>query len=171
MSKLKVFSGTLILFFALGIIMGCSTSGSYKMRDSIEGKTIKGAVVGLTVVPPNPDALSIAIQLRGLVATQLLGAGLFKTISDSSDKNADYDISIKLTNLREVSGVSRVMWGAMAGPNSVGGEVTVNDIKTGQTVRSFSFEGESASHPFSGKSDIKDAISRAAEEIINGLSK
>lgn len=170
-TELKLFSRTMILIFVFAIITGCSTTGNYKILNSMEGKTIKGTVVALTVTPRNSEGNSIATQLRGQVAAQLLGAGLFKSITDSSDQNADYSISIKVMDTREVSGFSRVMWGAMAGPNSVAGEVTVNDIKTGQTVKSFSFEAESASHPFSGKADIKDAVNRAAEEIINGLSK
>ena len=170
-TQTKNFSLTLVSIFVLGIVTGCSTTGSVTMHESsIAGKTIQGAVVALAVTPPNPDGNDVAIQLRGQVAAQLLGAGLFKSITGQGDQNADYKLDIKLTTIDEVSGVSRVLWGAMAGTNKIAGGVTVIDVKTGQTVRSFSFVGESAAHPFSGKSDIKDAINKAAEEIIKGLS-
>lgn len=168
--QIKTVSGTLVLIFILGIVTGCSTTGSLKMHESIYGKTIKAAVVALVVTPPNSNGNDVAIQLRGQVASHLLGAGIFKSIADQGDRDADYKISIKLTEIDEVSGVSRVMWGVLAGSNKIAGDVTVIDVKTGQIVRSFSFRGESAAHPFSGKSDIKDAINKAAEEIIKGLS-
>lgn len=168
--QIKTFSPTLVLIFILGVVTGCSTTGSFEMHEFIEGKTIKAAVVALIVAPPNSNGNDVAIQLRGQVATQLLGAGLFKSITDQGDQDADYKISIKLTKIYEVSGVSRVLWGILAGSNKITGDVTVIDVKTGQTVRSFSFHGESAAHPFSGKSDIKDAINKATEEIIKGLS-
>lgn len=168
--QIKTVSCTLVLIFILGIATGCSTTGSLEMHESIEGKTIRAAVVALIVTPPNSNGNDVAIQLRGQVAAHLLGAGLFKSIANQGDQDADYKISIKLTEIDEVSGASRVMWGPLAGSNKIAGDVTVIDVKTGQTVRSFSFRGESAAHPFSGKSDIKDAIDKAAEEIIKGLS-
>jgi hypothetical protein len=100
---------------------------------------------------------------------QLLGAGLSKSITDQGDPDADYEISIKLTKTYEVSGESRVFLGILAGSNKIAGDVTVIDLKTGQTVRSFSFRAKSAAHPASGKSDIRDAINKATEEVIKGL--
>ena len=91
-------------------------------------------------------------------------------ITDQDDQDAGYKILIKLNDIREVSGVSRVMWGVLSGNNKVAGDVAVINLLNGQTERSFSFIGESAAHPMSGKSDIKDAISIAAEKIIEGLS-
>ena len=161
---------TLVLIFILGMVTGCSTTGSLKIHESIEGRTLKGAVAALIVTHPNSNENDIAIRLRGQVATHLLGGGLFKSITHQGDQDADYKISIKLTEIDEVSGVSRVLWGVLAGSNKIAGDVTVIDVKTGQTARSFSFRGESALHPFSGKSDIKDAIEKASEEIIKGLS-
>lgn len=160
----------LVLTLILGIVTGCSTTGSLVMHESIEGRTVRAAVAALTVISPDSNGNDVAIQLRGQVAAHLLGAGLFKNISDQNDQTADFKISIKLTEITEVSGVSRVMWGALAGANKIAGDVTAIDVKTGQNIRAFSFRGESASHPFSGKSDIKDAINKAAEEIIKGLN-
>ncbi len=160
-------SWRLILILVLGIITGCSTTGSVTMHESsVPAKAIKGMAVALVVTPSGND---VVIPLRGQVAAQLLGAGLFRSITDESDPNADYKISINLTTIDEVSGVSRVLWGTLAGRNKIAGDVTVIDVRTGQKVRSFSFVGESAAHPFSGKSDIKDAINKAAEEVIKGL--
>ena len=168
--QIKTVSCMIVLLFILSIVTGCSTTGSLTIHKSVEGKTIKGTAVVLTVTPPNAKGNNVAIQLKGQVVIQLLGAGLFKSITGEGDQDANYNIFIKLTEINEVSGVSRVMWGAMAGSNKIAGDVTVIDVKSGQSVRSFSFRGESASHPFSGKSDIKDAINEASEEIIKGLS-
>ncbi len=100
---------------------------------------------------------------------ELLGAGLFKIIADPSDQQADYKISITITSIKEVSGAGRVLLGVLAGTNKIEGNVVVTDQKTSQTVRHFSFFGESASHPLSGKSDIRDAIDEAAKSILKGL--
>lgn len=172
MSRQKVV--TLLLVIGLMLVVGCSTSGSIRMHDSVGDKTIKGSTVSLIVFPnvseSNGNENDIAIKLRGQIAAQLLGAGLFKNIAGDGDQGIDHKITVKITEIREVSGVARVMWGAMAGNNKVAGEVTVINIKTGDDIRSFSYIGESAAHPFSGKSDIRDAIDRAAEEIVKGLS-
>lgn len=149
---------------------GCSPTGSFKMQKFIEGETIKAAVVALIVTPPNSNGNDVAIHLRGQVAAHLLGAGLFKSITEQGDQNADYKISIKLTTIYEVPYSSRYHFGVLAGSNKITGDVNVIDVKTGQTVRSFSFHGKSAAHPLSGKSDMKDAINKATEEIIKGLS-
>ncbi len=94
---------------------------------------------------------------------------MFSSITGPNGEGADCTITVRLTKVTEVSGVSRVMLGALAGRNEIDGAVTVVDAKTQQILRSFSFVGESAAHPFSGKSDIKDAEAKATDEIILGL--
>ena len=169
--QIKMLSFTLGLIFVLGIAAGCSTTGSLKMHESMEGKPIKGAVVALIISSPNANVNdNVVIKLWEQLTAHLLGRGLFKNVTGEADQQADYKITIKLTEINEVSGVARVVWGGLAGTNKIAGDVSVIDVKTGKTVRSFSFTGESASHPFSGKSDIRDAIDRATEEIIKGLS-
>ncbi len=158
------------LSFLLVIAVGCSTTGSLTMHDYFDGQKIKGTTAVLKINHPDHDGTNIARQLRGEVAAQLLGSGLFRSITDEDDQDASHKILIKLTDIREVSGVSRVMWGALSGNNKVAGDVVVINLMTGQTERSFSFIGESAAHPMSGKSDMKDAISKSAEKIIKGLS-
>lgn len=167
--KFNSFFSAMLVVSVVGLAAGCSTTGSLNMHEARQGHSIKGAVASLTTLAPDEKGNDTAIQLRGQVAAHLLGAGLFKSISNKGEKDSDYNIAIKLTEIDEVSGVSRVLLGVLAGSNKIAGDVTVTD-GTGQTVRSFSFLGESASHPFSGKSDIKDAINKSAEEIIKGLN-
>jgi Domain of unknown function (DUF4410) len=159
----------LIVALMLAILAGCSTEGQFAAKESPNRKAVVGKVAALNVEAPNSDAAAVASQLKGQVAAQLLGAGLFSSITGPSGEGADCTITVKLTKVGEVSGVSRVLFGVLAGRNRIEGEVTVTDAKTNQTLRSFSFVGESASHPFSGKSDIKDAEVKAAEEIMLGL--
>ena len=140
------------------------------MHESIEGKTVKATIAALTVTPSTSYGYEVELQLRWQVASQLREAGLFKSITEQGDQNADYTISIILTTIDEVPYQDRYIFGALAGSHKITGDVTVIDVKTGQTVRSFSFSGKSAAHPLSGKSDMEDAINKAAEEIIKGLS-
>ena len=132
-------------------LQGCSTEGNFATKDGANGKAVTGKIVALTVEPPNPDKASVAAQLRGQISEQLLGTGAFGSIAGLGGEGADCAITVKLTKVDEVSGVSRVMLGALAGRNAIEGVVTVTDPKTNQTLRSFSFTGASASHPFFGK--------------------
>ncbi|MFC1895497.1 DUF4410 domain-containing protein [Thermodesulfobacteriota bacterium] len=166
----KICSLMFVVIFILVMLTGCSTTGSLKINESVEGQTIKGAVVALIVTTPNSNRNEVAIHLREQVVKHLLGACLPKNITEQGDQNADYMIAIKLTTIHKVPYSSRYHCGVLAGSNKITGDVTVIDVKTGQTVRSFSFHGKSAAHPLSGKSDMKDAINKATEEIIKGLS-
>jgi hypothetical protein len=163
MGKSRGFNFALLM---LGFLAGCSTEGQLTTTAPSNGKVVAGKVAALNVEASDP---AIAAQVRGQVATQLLGTGMFTNITGPNGEGADCTITVKLTKVDQVSGVSRVMFGALAGRNEIDGLVTVTDAKTNQTLRSFSFTGESAAHPFSGKSDIKDAEEKAAEEIILGL--
>ena len=168
--KIKTIFRAVLIASTLAALTACSTTGTMTMNSQSQDSVIKGRGVALIVTAPHASESDIVIQLRGQVATQLLGAGLFQSITDPTGKEADYKIDIKLTKVDVVSGLSRVLWGAMAGSNKLAGNVTVIDARTGQVVRSFSFEGDSAANPLSGKADMKDAIDAASEEIIKGLS-
>jgi len=106
----------IVLFCILGVMSGCSTSGSLNVHESVTDEPIQGKTVDLKVVPSNAAWNQVAFRLKGAVLTQLLGAGLFKEVSD---EDANYKITIKLTEVREVSGVSRVMLGVFAGSNQI----------------------------------------------------
>lgn len=167
----KTFFLTVVLAVGVSMITACGTSGSFTIHHSSTEEVItQGSVVDLIVTPPNSDGTSVAIQLRGHVAAQLLGAGLFKSIANPGG-DADYKITVVLTEIDDVSGTSRVLWGLLAGSNIIEGVVKILNNKSGQMVRSFSFHAESASHPNSGKADMSDAIAKAAEEIIKGLEQ
>ena len=163
MGKSRGFNFALLM---LAILAGCSTEGQLTTTAPSNGKIVAGKVAALNVEASDP---AVAAQLRGQVATQLLGTGMFSNIIGPNGEGADCTITVKLTKVDQVSGVTRVLFGALAGRNEIDGQVTVTDAKTNQVLRSFSFTGESAAHPFSGKSDIKDAEEKAAEEIILGL--
>ena len=160
--------GFIFALSTLAIFAGCSTEGQLTTTVPSNGKAVVGRVAALNVEASDP---AVAAKVRGEVATQLLGTGLFSSISGPYGEGADCTITVKLTKVDQVSGFSRVMFGALAGRNEIDGLVTVTDAKTNQILRSFSFTGESAAHPFSGKSDIKDAEEKAAEEIILGLKQ
>ena len=167
----KLSSITLVLIFILGLLTGCSPTGSFKIHESIEDVEVKGIIAALTVTPSTPSGYEVALQLKGQVASKLREEGLFKSITEQSDKNADYKISIILTTIDEVPYQDRYCFGFLAGSDKIAGDVIVIDVKTGQTVRSFSFSGQSSAYySLSGKIFMDEAIHKAAEEIIKGLS-
>lgn len=168
--KINTIFRAALLASTLGVLTACSTTGTMTMNGSTQDSVINGKNVALTVTAPEASESDIVSKLRGQVATQLIGSGMFKSITDPTGEDAYYKLDIKLTKVEEVSGVSRVLLGTLAGSNKLAGIVTITNARTGQVVRSFSFEGDSASHPFSGKSNMRDAIDVATEEIIKGLS-
>ncbi len=168
-TRAKTISATIGLVLTIMLLGGCSTTGELKMQESVKDKAVRGEAVFLQVTAVNPGDNNTAIQLKGQLASYLLGAGFFNKIARAKDEHADYTITVNLTEIESVSGVARVMLGVFAGRNKVAGDVTVVDAQSQQTVRAFSFSGESAAHPFSGKSDLSDAINKAVEEIAKGL--
>ena len=141
------------------------------MHESIEGKTIKAAIVALSVTSSTPSGYEVALQLKSEVASQLCEAGLIKSVTEQGDQNTDYKISIILTTIDEVPYQDRYHFGFLAGSDKITGDVTVIEVKTAQTVRSFSFSSKSAAYySLSGKIFMDEAIHKAAEGIIKGLS-
>jgi Domain of unknown function (DUF4410) len=169
-ARIKISSITLVLIFVLGLLAGCSPTGSFKIHESIEEVTVKATIAALTVTSSTPSGYEVTLQLRWEVASQLREAGLFKSITGQGDQNADYKISIILTTIDEVPYQDRYHFGFLAGSDKIAGDVIVIDVKTGQIVRSFSFSSKSAVYySLSGKIFMDEAIHKAAEEIVKGL--
>ena len=157
---------------ALGLLSGCNPTGSFKIHESIAGNTMKAAIATLSVTSSVVTGYEEAIQLRWELASQLREAGLFKSITEQSDKNADYNISIVLTTVDEVPHQDRYIFGFLAGTDKITGDVTVIDVRSGEAVRSFTFRSKSAIYySLSGKVFMDEAIQKAAEVIIKGLSQ
>ena len=170
-ARIKLSLIPLVLIFVLGLLPDCSPTGSFKMHETIEGKILKAGIAALTATSSTSSGHEVALRLRREVASQLGEAGLFKSITEQGDQNVDYKISIILTRIDEVPYQDRYHFGFLAGSDKIAGDVTVIDVKTGQTVRSFSFSSKSAAYySLSGKIFMDEAIHKAAEEIIKGLS-
>jgi hypothetical protein len=141
------------------------------MHESIHGVTVKATIAALTVTPSAPSGYGVALELKMQVASKLCEEGLFKSIIEPGNNNADFKIYIILTTIDEVPYQDRYHFGFLAGSDKIAGDVTVIEVKTGQTVRSFSFSAKSAAYySLSGKIFMDEAIHKAAEEIVKGLN-
>lgn len=77
-------------------------------------------------------------------------------------------LDVQVDQTRSVSGTARVLFGAMAGRNSVASTDTLRD-RSGTVLRSFRVESASASHPFSGESNLSDAYRQFASDTVTAL--
>lgn len=163
----------LLILGIIGMVFGCKSTGGYKMHECIEGRSINNALVLLVVTPPPPefcDNDNVVTLFREQLASRLVSSGLCSDIAKPNDENADYCVNVKLTLIDEASTAARALIGVFAGSHEIAGDVSVIDLKTKETIRSFSFTGESAAHPYSGESNLQFTVMEAVDAVIAGLS-
>ena len=109
-------------------------------------------------------------ELRSAVASRLIGAGLAERVV-APGQRAEMNLDLQVTNPRAVPGAVRGMFGAFAGCNSVTATGRVQNLRgrTPVTPRSFKVESGSASHPFSGESNVGDAYRRFTDDVVGAL--
>ncbi|WP_422006057.1 DUF4410 domain-containing protein [Pyruvatibacter mobilis] len=157
-----------ILFLAL-FVAACSSSGTLQKVQS-SGVSIKpNSVAALNVTSPSDaDSLEAAEELRSRLFGSLVSQGLFEQVVPPS-KPADYELTVALSGISEVSQGARIFFGVLAGSNKLTADVKLRDSTDDSVVRAFVVGGESAAHPLSSENDMGDAIREASSRIIQAL--
>jgi len=147
------------------VLAACSTEGHVT------------PLVGGVAVMPRASSWALSVQncpqpsqcedLRTSLAGRLVGAGLAERIV-SGGQPAELSLDVQVTRIRTVSGVERVLFGAIAGRNEVASMDILRD-RNGTVLRSFSVESASAAHPFSGESGLSDAYRQFAADTASAL--
>ena len=119
---------TAILAMMFLILMGCSSSSKMVVSKPLTNPIPKGKSVVLSITPGslvqekvdgntiNRYIDSVRVGLFGRLSSE----GFFdKVINDGG--TGDYTLAITVTGMRKVSGVTRALAGAMAGPNFFAG--------------------------------------------------
>lgn len=154
-----------LVIAGLSMLAACSTEGH-----------VTPLAGGAAVVPPASSwALSVhgcpqpsqCEDLRASLAGRLVGTGLADRVV-SGGQPADVSLDVQVTRIRTVSGVERVLFGAMAGRNEVASMDVLRD-RSGTVLRSFTVESASAAHPFSGESGLSDAYRQFAADTASAL--
>jgi len=166
----------LFLTLVVSLLPACSSSGQMKILQPLtETERIDhNAVARLTVVPGeslqlDEDLRRIIKNLRGQLFGRLISDGIFKQVVHENDP-AKYYIRVKVNTADQVSQTARIMFGVMAGANKLDVRVELFDASSDNSIMIFTASGESASHPFSGQSQMDDAISQVVEKIVQALT-
>ena len=132
------------------------------------------AVAGLTVVPGegvqlDEDESKVILKLRGQLFGRFVSDGIFKQVVQEGDP-AKYHVRVKVNAVNLVSSTARIMWGVFAGANKLDVRIELFQESSNNLIMAFTAYGESASHPFSGESQMDDAINEVVEKIILALT-
>ena len=166
-----------LLAFVVSFLPACSSSGQMKMLQPL-GETQRidhTAKTVLNVVPgeglqPDEDLREIILNLRGQLFGRLVSDGVFKQVVHEGEP-AKYYIRVQVNNADQVSMGARIAFGVFAGANELDVRVEVFEESSDSSIMTFTVYGESASHPFSGESEMEDSIREVVNKIILSLMK
>lgn len=149
---------------SLVLLAACSTEG--KVTSLSTGAAIPRAASWALAVSGCPEAAQCD-EVRTSIAARLVGTGLAERIVNAGQP-ADLSLEVRVSDVRAVPGAVRVLFGVMAGRNSLTSTDTLRD-RQGTVLRTFQVESASASHPFSGESGISDAYRQFANDTVSAL--
>jgi len=165
------------LAFAVSFLPACSSSGQMKMLQPLKetDRIDHTATAILNVVPgeglqPDEDLREIILSLRGQLFGRLVSDGVFKQVVHEGEP-AKYYVRVQVNTADQVSMGARIMFGVLAGANELDVRVEVFEESSDNSIMTFTVLGESASHPFSGESEMEDAMREVVNKIILSLMK
>ncbi|WOF72725.1 DUF4410 domain-containing protein [Parvibaculaceae bacterium PLY_AMNH_Bact1] len=166
MSKSILRAGIVLLSLT---VAACSSSGTLQRTQSSNEPIRSNSVAALTVTSASDtESLEAAEELRSRLFGSLVSQGLFDQVVPPS-KPADYELSVALSGISEVSQGARIFLGVLAGSNKLSANVKLVDKADGSVTRAFIVGGESASHPMSSENGMGDAIREASSKIVQAL--
>jgi Domain of unknown function (DUF4410) len=159
-------AGAVLLMLA---VAACSSSGTLQRTQSTNEQVRPNSVASLTVTSPSDsESLEAAEELRSRLFGSLVSQGLFDQVVPPS-KPSDYELTVALSGISEVSQGARIFLGVLAGSNKLSANVKLVDKTDSSVARAFIVGGESASHPMSSENDMGDAIREASSKIVQAL--
>ena len=150
----------IVIFSACGTISraACLLAVLFLAACSSTGKTTSTSATSATIPRNTTAVLSVKANLakdhrykdkvletlREKLSSELVAEGIFKSVS-VAPASGDYQVDVEVTRIRVVTPGGRVMFGFMAGRNSVRVLVGVRKTTSGESVRSFETTGYGAS--------------------------
>ena len=176
-TKKELLSCCFFGLISICLLPACSSSGQVKILSPLEetARIDHNATAILEVVPgkglqPDEDLREMILNLRGQLFGRLVSDGIFKQVVHEGDP-AKYYIRVYVNIADQVSMGARIMFGVFAGANELSVRVGVFEESSENSIMTFTASGESASHPFSGESEMEDAIREVVNKIILSLMK
>ncbi len=148
------------------LLAACSTEGKVTPLLSGAPAPLPTASTWTVSVEGCPEP-SQCEELRTALAGHLVGAGLASSIVPPGQPGV-LSLDVRVTRMRTVSTTERVLFGTLAGRNTVVGTNTLHD-SSGAVLRSFEVDAESAAHPLSGETTLLDAYRQFATETVSSL--
>lgn len=166
-----------LLALAVSVLPACSSSGQMKMLQPLNDsqRIDHTATTVLDVVPgeglePDEDLREIILNIRGQLFGRLVSDGVFKQVVHEGEA-AKYFVRVIVNVADQVSMGARIAFGVLAGANELDVRIEVFEKSSENSIMTFTASGESASHPFSGESEMEDSIREVVNKIILTLMK
>lgn len=158
-----------VMALVLLAVAACSSSGTLKVTQQRSGAIGANKTVALNLTNgPKVESTEIISSMRSRLFGRLVADRIFVKVVHGNEP-ADYKLDITVTEAEAVSGMARVMFGVLAGANTLNCDVKLIDSTTNKIVTAFKASGESASHPMSSENGREDAVRETVSNIILGL--
>jgi hypothetical protein len=156
-------AGVLLAVF----LAGCSAEGQMTVHSSAAATNLPAnPSLRLVVNAVAPDSTDQLLDIRAAIFSQLSATGQYsKVVLDNEP--TDLVMTVDITKYAKVSVGERLLVGALAGRNRVGGEVTVTQTATNAVLKTFEADGSSAAHPLSSESGMSDAVRELAKQVAS----
>ncbi len=160
-------SGVTTIFLMAVFLAGCSAEGQIMVHASAPATNLPAnPSLRLVVNAVAPDSTDQLLDIRAAILSQLSATGQYsKVVLDNEP--TDLVVTIDITKYAKVSVGERLLVGALAGRNRVGGEVTVTQTATNAVIKTFEADGASAAHPLSSESGLSDAVREMAKQVVS----
>lgn len=149
------------------VLAACSAEGQMTIQSSAPATNLPAnPSLKLVVNAVAPDSTDQLLDIRSAVFTQLSATGKYsKVVLDNEP--TDLVMQIDITKYAKVTVGERLLVGALAGRNRIGGEITVTQTASGTVIKKFEAEGASAAHPLSSESGLSDAVREMAKQVAS----
>lgn len=161
-------TGFIVVMIFLG---GCSSTGRKQIIQPLQNPIPPDSTVALSVqaksdIDADEEEIAEAVQnLKALLHYRLVSEGIFREVM-LHEGLADYRMDIQLLGVSEVSQISRVLFGVMAGSNTLEVSVVLYRENSDAPLASFTVSGKSAAHPYSSEAGMDDTLREVVDEII-----
>ncbi len=159
----RLFAGLAIAVF----LAGCSAEGQLSMQSSAPATNLPpNPSLRLIVNAVAPNSTDQLLDIRAAIFSQLSATGQYgKVVLDNEP--TDLVMKVDITKYAKVTVAERLLVGAFAGRNRVGGEVTITQTATNTVLKSYEADGSSAAHPLSSESGLSDAVREMAKQVVS----
>ncbi len=149
------------------VLAACTTQSEV---NTLQTKTVEIAptsVVALDVATSDDaDAVEVAGHVRDQLFGKLVSRGIFLTVRPKDAPEAQYDMTVTVSNVEKVSVAARLFVGVFAGGDELTATVTMTDRATGNVINQFEVKTEAAAHWLSSEYGIDNAINQLTDQIV-----